>query len=227
MPCWFWRGSEHDVKEKMELAGLQRLMEVCRRHDLPWETLPPEGIPPAPGEMFLGHPFDPVLATLYRKTCAAMLGDFQLYPFRSREDRLSSINEGMRCFEEEPYLSSLLFGQIPMLAYYLATVPPLADSKGSQPVIFIDGYEGDQVLPVASNVDEFFMTFSMYLERAVMTPEYTIERRIRLHFPTSVPDLVARDQPLVNALSAGRFNELMRDGEESREWVSRVIEAAR
>jgi len=65
-----------------------------------------------------------------------MLGDFQIYPWRDRENVVLRINKGMRFHGEEPYLSTLLFGQIPMLAYYLATVPPLADSNGVQPVVF-------------------------------------------------------------------------------------------
>jgi hypothetical protein len=214
------------VREELELAGLRRLQEVCRRYDLSLEIFPPEGTPPGAGELFLGQPFDPILAMLYRKTSAAMLGDFQLYPFRNPEDRICSINQGMRALGEEPYQSSLLFGQLPMLAYYLATVPPLADSRGLQPVIFIDGYEGNQVLPVASNVDEFFMTFSMYLEQLVVTPEYVADRHVSLHFPTSVPELIARDRSLVEAVATGRFNPLMRNDSESLEWVSRVIGAA-
>ena len=175
----------------------------------------------------MGQPFDPILAMLFRNMSAAVLGDFQVYPFRNREDRIFSLNKGMRSLGDEPYASSLLFGQIPMLAYYLATVPPLADSRGVQPVIFIDGYERNHVLPVASDVDEFFMTFSMYLERLVVTPDYIAERHVSLHFPTSVPELIARDLPLVEAMGAGRFNSLMRNDADSLEWVSKVIRAAR
>jgi hypothetical protein len=211
----------------MELAGLQRLMEVCGRHGLSLKTLAPEENPPAPGELVLGQPFDPFLAALYRKVRAALLGDFQLYAWGSGEGQLLDVNEGMRDFQEEPYLSSLLFGQIPMLAYYLATVPSLADARGIQPVIFIDGYERHRVIPVASSVDEFFTAFSVHLERAVATPEYAIERRLGLHFPTGVPDVIARDRRFVEALSAGYFKRLMHDDDESREWISKVIGAVR
>ncbi|MBN1205124.1 MAG: hypothetical protein JXB05_09395 [Myxococcaceae bacterium] len=213
------------MKAEMELPGLKSLMEVCEKHGLFLKTLPPEEMPPAPGEMFLGQPFDPILATLYRKFGAAMLGDFQLYSWGSGEGQLSTLNEGMRRFGDEPYLSSLLFGQIPMLAYYLATVPPLADARGIQPVIFIDAYEDNRVMPVASSVDAFFTTFSMYLERAVRTPEYAVEHRIGLHFPSSVADLVARDRSLLDAISSGHFKRLMRDDEESRKWISRISSA--
>jgi len=172
----------------MGLPGLQKLMETCQRHELFLKTLPPEGTPPAPGELFLGQPFDPGLAALYREFSAAMLGDFQLYAWGSGEGQLAALNEGLRCLGGEPYQSALLFGQISMMAYYFATVPSLAGTGGSQPVIFIDGYERHQVLPVASSVDAFFTAFSMYLERAVTTEEYAVEQRIGLHFPTGVPD---------------------------------------
>ncbi len=127
---------------------------------------------------------------------------------------------------DEPYASSLVFGQIPLLAYYLATVPPLADASGIQPVIFINGYEGDEVLPVASNVDAFLSVFSTYLERAVAAPEFSLDGRIRLPFPRSVLDVVARDRALVAAMSSGQFDRLL-NTEESREWVAQVIGAAR
>jgi hypothetical protein len=209
-----------------ELAGFQRLIEVCRRHELPLETQPAEGGVPKPGELFLGQPFDPVLARVYGKVSRALLGDVELYSCREVQNPLLSVNERMRWGETEPYRSVLLFGKIPGLAYHFATVPPLADSRGIQPVIFIDGYEGNQVLPVASNVDEFFMTFSMYLEQLVVTPDYLAERHVSLHFPTSVPELIARDRPLVEAVVAGRFNPLLGNDAESLEWVSKVIGAA-
>jgi hypothetical protein len=208
-----------------EPVGLRRLKEVCHQHGLPMEILPPEGSIPATGASFLGQPFDPILSVLYSQMSGAMLGDFQIYPFRDVDNVVLRINEGMRISGDEPYASSLLFGQIPLLAYYLATAPSLADSAGIQPVIFIDGYEGDQVLPVASSVDAFFMTFSRYLERAVAMPEFTVERRIRLHFPRQVPDLISRDRTLVAVMSAGGFDRML-NGDESREWVAQVVAAA-
>jgi hypothetical protein len=175
----------------------------------------------------LGQPFDPVLAQIYGEVSAALLGDLELYSFRKSENPLLVLNERMRWGETEPYLSSLLFGKVPGRAYYFATVPPLADAHGIQPVIFIDGYDCNQVLPVGSNVDEFFMTFSMYLERSVVTPDHIAERHVSLHFPTSVPELVARDVRLVEAVVAGRFKPLMANDTESLEWVSAVIGAER
>ena len=120
----------------------------------------------------------------------------------------------MRRFGTNPTCNcNVLFRQIPLLAYYLATVPPLADSRGIQPVVFIDGYEGDRVLPIASSVDEFLSLFSVYLERAVVTPEFALERRVSLHFPQSVQDVVARDRALVDALLSGSRFVCRRRGE--------------
>lgn len=208
------------------LQGFQRLLEVCQKNALPVDCLAPKEPLIAPGDSFLGQPFDPLLAALYSRTDGAMLGDFQIYPLKNPENAVLRINRSMRRFGEEPYLSTLLFGQIPLLAYYLATVPPLADSRGIQPVVFIDGYEGDRVLPIASSVDEFLSLFSVYLERAVATPEFNLERRVGLHFPQSVLDVVARDRPLVAALLAGRFDRLI-DTDESHKWVSQIAELTR
>ena len=209
-----------------ELEGLQRLVEVCQKHALPVDFLAPKEPLVSPGDFFLGQSFDPFLAALYAWTDGAMLGDLQIYPLRDSENTILRINQSKRRFGEEPYLSTLLFGQIPMLAYYLAAVPPLADSSGMQPVVFIDGYEENRVLPVASNVDMFLTLFSVYLERAVATPEFTVERRIALHFPAGVMDVVAQDQALVARLTSGSFDRLC-DTDESREWISKVIGAVR
>jgi hypothetical protein len=214
------------VSTRIELAGFQRLKAVCQYHGLPLEILAPPETVPEPGELVLGQPFDTLLSSLYRETSAAMLGDFQIYPWRDRENAVLRTNKGLRILGDEPYVSAFVFGQIPLLAYYLATVPALADAKGIQPVIFINGYEGDQVLPVASNVDAFFRVFSIYMERAVADPEYGAERRIRLQFPESVQDVVARDVPLVEAMSSGRFGGLLRT-EASRQWISKVVGAMR
>lgn len=203
------------------IRSFHRLVEVCQKNALPVDCLAPKAPPIAAGELFLGQPFDPLLAALYAQTDGAMLGDLQIFPIKEPENVLLSMNEGMRRWGEEPYLSALLFGKIPLLAYYLAVVPSLADAKGAQPVVFIDAYERNQVLPIASNVEAFLSLFAVYLERAVVAPEFTVEHRIGLHFPEGVVDLVARDQALVGALVSGFFDHLT-SLEARREWVSRL-----
>ena len=212
----------------VELVGFHRLMEVCRRHALPLEIRPVQGGIPLSESLFLGQPFDPILAKVYGEVSGALLGDIELYSFRESESPLLIlINERMRWGGIEPYRTVLLFGKVPGLAYYFATVPSLADPSGIQPVIFIDGHEGNQVLPVGSNVDEFFMTFSTYLEQLAVTPDYIAERHVSLHFPTSVPELIARDRPLVEAVASGRFNQWIGNDAESLEWISKVTAATR
>jgi hypothetical protein len=214
-----------DMMRTPKLKGLQRLVEVCQKNALPVDCPAPKEPLISPGDSFLGQPFDPLLAALYARTDGAMLGDLQIYPMKVPENTLLGINQSKRRFGEELYQSTLLFGQIPMLAHYLATVPPLADSNGVQPVVFIDGYEEGRVLPVASNVDVFITLFSVYLERAVAAPEFTLERRVALQFPASVLDVVAQDQTLVAALSEGLFKQLCKT-HESREWVAKVTKPA-
>jgi hypothetical protein len=215
-----------EMMKELEIKGLQRLVEVCQKNSLQVDCPAPEELLISPGDVFLGQSFDPLLAALYAQTDGAMLGDLQIYPLKEPENTVLRINRSKRRFGEEPYLSTLLFGQIPMLAYYLATVPPLADSKGVQPVVFIDGYEAGRVLPVASNVDVFLSLFSVYLERAVAAPDFSLERRVALHFPASVLDVVARDLSLVTALSSGGYDRLCH-ADESREWISKVVDAVR
>ncbi|HLM42573.1 MAG TPA: hypothetical protein VK458_01845 [Myxococcaceae bacterium] len=59
-----------------------------------------------------------------------------------------------------------------MLAYHYATVPCLADARGLQPVVKVDMHEEPYAVPLASNVDRFFDTYSRYLEVLVAEPDY-------------------------------------------------------
>jgi hypothetical protein len=120
-----------------------------------------------------------------------------------------------------------LFGGKASLAYYLATVPGLADENGRQPVVLVDTYEldGPYALPLASNVDRFFDVYSRYLEALVMHPSFAADGMAALTFPWEVPELFARDERLVELIRAGRFDPLM-PGTEERAWAARVVAAA-
>jgi hypothetical protein len=119
-------------------------------------------------------------------------------------------------------LPLFVFGGYSGLAWYLATVPGLADAKGSQPVVFVDAYDDTYALPVASNVDRFFDVFSHYLEALVSHPDYEADGSSALSFPWRVPELLARDAPLVELLRAGRFDPLLKD-DELRAWAAKVV----
>jgi hypothetical protein len=212
----------HDVP----LVGLDRLVEVCRRHSLPLRLAPPFPSAPQAGENFLGLPFDPVLAAVYQRVGSAMLGDF--FIIRSEADGpygIGTFNKGAKRGDEEPFRSCISFGVVPNLAFYFATVPRLADAQGIQPVLYIDNYDEKFIVPVASSVDRFFDAYSRYLEQVVQAPDYDPSHFSAVHFPHTVPELVARDRPLVERVRAGHFDSLMTTDEQTREWVERLLAA--
>ncbi len=207
------------------LPGLSRLLQVCRKHGFSLELSPPETSAPSAGEPFLGAPFDPMLAATYAHLGGGVLGDFVLYKPGPQEYGLARTNEGMRRDDVEPFRSSLIFGQEPSLAYYYATVPKLADAQGTQPVIYIDTHDQMFVLPVASSVDRFFDVLSRYLEAVAVDPQYVEESHSSRSFPWDVPELIARDEPLVQMVEAHRFDFLLKDDEHTRGWLARVRHA--
>jgi hypothetical protein len=121
-------------------------------------------------------------------------------------------------------LPLFVFGGRTGLAYYLATVPELADARGYQPVVHIEAYDEPQALPVASSVDRFFESWSRYLEALVAHPDHAMEGAAALSFPWKVPEILAMDRPLVELIRAGRFDPLLT--EEAKGWVARVVRVA-
>jgi hypothetical protein len=150
----------------------------------------------------------------------------------------------------EIFRSSLfIFAGEPALLYCFATVPGLADGTGVQPVVMVDPYEDVYALPIASSVDRLFDTYSRSLERQVELIREEAESKARLeaefgppapgslsallsehtpriNFPWEVPDLIARDEPLVKLLQAGRFDFLMESCPDALAWVAKVLDAA-
>ncbi|KFA93610.1 hypothetical protein Q664_08435 [Archangium violaceum Cb vi76] len=156
-----------------------------------------------------------------------MLGEFLLYRPGPHEYGLAKINEGMRQNDAEAFHSSLVFGQEPNLAYYYGTVPELADPQGVQPVVYIDAHDQPLILPVASSIDRFFDLFSRYLEAMAEDPLYVEEHHSSIAFPWDVPELVARDEPLVRMVEANHFDILLKDDEHSRNWLARIRQYVR
>lgn len=215
---------------EIPLPGLDRLMEVYRKHGLPLKILPPGRTPPSAGELVAGYPFDPVLAAVYRRLGRADFGfvdEFGGEFFLDQvDDQLNGIvlrTEGFRD-EEEPWRSSVFFGNIPGLAYYYAVVPKLADERGRQPVIYIDSYM-NYILPIASNVDRFFDALSHYIDMLMVDQGILFDGMRGIQFPGSVPELIARDRRLVEMIVTGRFDFIMNLGEEFQDWLARVKSA--
>ncbi len=211
------------------LPGLDRLVEVCQRHGLPMKLLPPGRSPPAAGALVAGHPFDPVLAAVYKRLGGALFGgehDGELFLNRV-DDQVNGValdTEGLRG-EEEPFHSSVIFGSVPGLAGYYAVVPKLADKRGRQPVIYFETYMDRFVLPIASDVDRFFDTLSRYIEILVEDEGYRLDGIRGVEFPDNVPELIARDRRLVEMIVTGRFDFIMNLGDEFQDWLARVKSA--
>jgi len=116
----------------------------------------------------------------------------------------------------EPFI---VFGGDMGMAYNHATVPRLADDWGRQPVVRIDTYEYEPyVMPVASNVDRFFDSYSRYLEALVADPQGD------LIFPWHATDILARDERLVELMRTGQFDALMKNVDDvTRRWAAKVM----
>ena len=175
---------------------------------------------------------------------------FFLLPLETEEGGgLVTVNEEWRRDWADPFRGLLVFAKEQALAYYFATVPSLADEQGVQPVVWVDTYEDLYALPIASSIDRFFDTYSHSLERQVelirddagsnarleaefgppapgSMRELWSKDMPRINFPWEVPDLIARDEPLVRLLRAGHFGFLMEGCEDAHEWVGKVLVAA-
>ena len=216
--------------ELMDLPGLERLMEICQRSNLMLETLPPAREPLKAGSLLAGLPFDPILASVYARLGHATFATeplgtgWILYRSDDEVHDLEKENERWRKkWWKELGEPVIVFGG-DLHAY--VTVPHLADERGRQPVVRVDTYEYDpKVMPVASNVDRFFDSYSRYLEALVADPDYQEEGESDLLFPWHVTDILARDERLVELMRAGRFDALMKNvkaSEAVRHWFERV-----
>ncbi len=217
--------------ESMALPGLERLMDVCRRLNLSLETSPPAKEPLKAGSLLEGLPFDPILASVYARLGHAMFATELVgagWRLKRYDDPVHGL-EGKNKWWREEWWEEL--GE-PMIVfggdlYTYATVPRLADERGRQPVVHVDTYEEPYVLPVASNVDRFFDSYSRFLETLVADPDYQRTGDSDLVFPWHVPELLARDERLVELMRARCFDSLMRNGDDStRRWFEKVTGSA-
>ncbi len=185
-------------------------------------------MPPAPaaGSLVVGLPVDSVLAAVYtRVDFIGVKEGFGL--FRTHDTQggdLFQRNERWRRSQPSPFDSLLIFGKEMALATYYATVPALADAAGRQPVVEVDIHEEPYAIPLASNVDRFFDTYSHYWEALIVEPDHAEEGPGALTFPFGVPELAARDVALVQMLKEGRFDFLGVTQDTSiQEWIAEVI----
>jgi len=219
----------------LSMPGLERLLAVCEKYLVQARIRKPWGGAPAADKLLLGRSFDPMLAAFYSRLGGLLL-DSGLY-VNACDEQVNGIlmaNEHVQRHWPEPFRSLLVFGGQEALAYTYATVPSLADGQGVQPVVEVNPYEDFYALPIASNVDRFFDTYSRYLDLICETPELREERGAWPVFPWEVPELIAVDRTLMSMLVDGRFDFLMfREGVEAqratkeiRAWIEKLRAAS-
>jgi hypothetical protein len=216
------------MSDVLQLPGLDRLLNTCRKHGLPLEFSPPLATPPSAGELLFSQPLDPMLAAFYQRTSEASLGTFSFFrPDQDPEKGLFPKNESFKRDGREPFRSSLLFGKKTGFSYYLGTIPALADSAGLQPIVYITFYPAEVFsAPIASNLDRFFDVYSRYLELMVVDDDYVETGIPSVTFPWDVAHLVAQDGALIELIRTGRFSSLVDNDREAQEWVSTVLSMA-
>jgi hypothetical protein len=206
------------------LLGLDRLIATCHRLDLPLELPPPVPNSPKAGDHLFEQPFDPLLAAVFQRAGEATLGTFTLLPPHREHHGLLATNEEFKRDGEEPFRSTLLFAKEDGFLYYYGTVSTMVDSEGLQPVVRASYYSSDMsAVPIASNVDRFFDTYSRYLELMVVDPGYIDTGVTELQFPWGVPKLIAADTALMVLVREGRFSHLMEHDEGAQEWVAELL----
>ncbi len=214
----------------MDLPGLERLLDVCQRLNLGLRTGPPAREPLKAGSLVEGVDFDPVLASVYsRLGHAAFATEVMCWVLTRSDEQVHELAEENKWWREnwweELGAPVLVFGSEMGLAYTYATVPGLADAWGRQPVVMVDTHEPEpKVIPVASNVDRFFDSYSRYLEALVSHPAYRESGEKELTFPWDATGILSRDERLVELLRAGRFDLLMTHVDDStRRWAAKVM----
>ncbi|PTL78166.1 hypothetical protein [Vitiosangium sp. GDMCC 1.1324] len=210
-----------------ELPGLERLLDVCQRLSLGLETSPPAREPLKAGSLLEGVPFDPVLASVYARLGHAAFADKVMgWGLTRSDDHVHRLEEKAKWWREKWWKELgepvIVFGGD---VYAYATVPGLADELGRQPVVEVNTYEYQpKVVPIASNVDRFFDSYSRYLEALVAEPRYQKSGETDLLFPWHTTKILAQDERLVELMRAGRFDSLMKHvDDETRHWAAKVM----
>ncbi|HLL06305.1 MAG TPA: hypothetical protein VK539_37380 [Myxococcaceae bacterium] len=219
------------MSQSSALPGLQRLIEVCRRLELKVEMAPPGRTPPLAGMLVAGLPFDRILQTVYAQLgFGAFATDVAGIVVRRYDDTARKVEEDnvwwSQGYRQHLALPTFLFAAEPFTACYYATVPSLADAQGRQPVVMVDVNEEPYALPVASNVDSFFDTYSRYLEALMALPDAREEKGALLTFPWDVPSLIGQDAALVRLLRAGSLTSIMKTTGSTTEWAAQVVATA-
>lgn len=214
------------VPDLEPLPGMKHMLSVLKAHGVGADLDPPNPAAPRAGDLLLGEPFDPVLAKIYSRFDGGRFGDLILIPTLSSEGGLVSDNERDREYTEPRVQKLFRFARVWLLPYELATVPSLADADGIQPVVYLTSSLDKVIQPVASDADRALGVYAVFLDR-VLQASHSLWGATGINFPYSVLDVIAQDEKLVRMLEEGRFEELVAPDPTSRQWVDKVLAAAR
>jgi hypothetical protein len=168
-----------------------------------------------------------MLAAVYTRigfaAFATDIAGIVLHPWEDTNRQLEDQNRWWRENSQEQFPSpTFVFAGEPHLAYHYATLPNLADEQGHQPVVWVDVYEEPCALPIASNVDRFFESYSRYLEALMALPNAREEGVSLKAFPLGCADIIRRDTKLVAQMRTGLFDLLMTNTEELA-WAHKIV----
>ena len=217
-------------KNVLELPGLEHLISVCRSQSLRLRLEPPLDQALLPRGTLLGQAFDPILTATLSKFNGGWFHDWRVFS----ANHLEPLNEESRMNAEERLRQVVFYAGFDGLAYYLATVPSLADSNGIQPVMYLNMQEGVEMLPIASSVDKAFDLYARYLTALLdrygsleAVDEAAEEGDLDFFFPRNLPHLVARDSKLVQMLERKQFDSFTAWDRSSTDWIALVQREAR
>jgi len=214
------------------LPGLDRLVAVLEHSGLNPSLLPPVENQLQPGTLVLGASIDPVLAKFYDYADGGKLGDLRLFHFGensiwnivTQNTFIRDIRKG-----EPPWTNEVLyFGLEVGASCGFAVVPSLSRADGVQPVLYVDEYEEIHAYPIASSVDNLFSLWAGYcelrLKRYGVLETWKVD--VQANLLTDDARVVVEDTELVRMMKEGRFDRIIGEDAEGRNWVKQVLEAS-
>jgi hypothetical protein len=212
------------MRDTILLPGLVYLIEVLKSCGIETQSTPMASMAHEAGQRILGSPLDPMLVSVYAGFKEATLGELRLFSLDEIEN-YGQFRREHAWYERDFKL--VVYAEIRGNAEYFATVPPLAERGGTQPVVFVDQHDDQPIYPMASNVDRAFELYARYCNRQLREGgSLQYPDTGESFYPLELVEDIARDRPLVALLEAGRFDDLILPDAECREWVQKILRAS-
>lgn len=186
-------------------TSFDRFVETCTKRGHGAKLRPPVN---DPGDWrALGASVDPDIAVVHERCDGGLVWRIHVF------GRKAVVQETLDRRRGRPYDAFLkdlvLFAKFDGLAYYLATVPALADEAGRQPVVHVDLHEEPVIEPVASSVDGCFALLDEHVSRTKVLP--FDEPQAEPYFPESVARSIGSDARLRMLTAREPLKSLLRD----------------